>query len=210
VRTQAELLALPPVLPPGADPLLSRMARFSTGREHLERRAAVLAVLPEPAPVATAVATRVTALLPATGWWDAMEAAREVPAAALHDALDDVEEVPAQSILFQTRDATAALIGGALITGLDTGAAVAQALRDLPVVSTLRRDGADTIVVDLERTPFGAGPHACPGQELALALAESFVDAVRNAGWTVVADQRIEWDPRPNLRLPVQLLLERH
>lgn len=60
-------------------------------------------------------------------------------------------------ILVQACDATAALIAGHAVP-----------------VSATRRIGPDgrEITVDLTDLPFGAGRHACPGRDHALALAE--------------------------------------
>lgn len=95
-------------------------------------------------------------------------------------------------LLVQTYAATATLIGSAAATGAASGdSAVAQALRDTPPVRGTRRmavadarlDGrpvtAGTVVpVDLTTTPFGAGPHECPGADLAVAIAAGVVDAL--------------------------------
>ena len=95
-------------------------------------------------------------------------------------------------LLVQTYAATAALITAARATGAPNGdSAVAQALRDTPPVRSTRRMAvADThldghritagsvIPVDLTKTPFGAGPHACPGADLAVAIAAGITDAL--------------------------------
>ncbi|TDQ01545.1 cytochrome P450 [Labedaea rhizosphaerae] len=97
-------------------------------------------------------------------------------------------------LLVQTYAATAALIRAALATGASSGdSAVAQALRDTPPVRSTRRMAvADThldygtvragtvVPVDLAAMPFGAGPHACPGADLAVAIAAGAVDALLN------------------------------
>jgi hypothetical protein len=99
------------------------------------------------------------------------------------------------SLLVQTCQASATLIEAAVATGAATGDdAVAQVLRDAPPVPRTRRvavvdtrvDGravatGTTVQVDLAQAPFGAGPHECPGQEIAVAIAAAAVDSVRRA-----------------------------
>jgi hypothetical protein len=65
------------------------------------------------------------------------------------------------------------LRGAALIERAGAGP-VAAVLRDDPPVPATRRRRPDgeIVLVDLRDAPFGAGPHACPGREHALALVE--------------------------------------
>lgn len=56
---------------------------------------------------------------------------------------------------------------------------------------------------------FGAGPNACPGSAHARALATGVLSAVRGGGWRAVPGQRVHYEPRPNLRLPASVLMER-
>jgi cytochrome P450 len=56
---------------------------------------------------------------------------------------------------------------------------------------------------------FGRGRHACPGHAVAAALASGVLDAFREAGWQAVPGQSVGYEPRPNLRVPHQLLLAR-
>lgn len=109
----------------------------------------------------------------------------------------------AVGLLVQAHEATAGLIGAALLAlarGAAAGAeaAVGHAARhDPPVHNTRRfviRDGViagqsvgagDTILVVLAAAPelgFGAGGHACPGERLARAMARAAVEATLAAG----------------------------
>ncbi len=144
----------------------------------------------------------------------------------------DERVVAAASLLFQARDATAALIGAALLSGADEDDdAVARALRGQPPVQTTRRTaladvelggvtvprGATVWVVlaaaevgrpEIPAT-FGGGRHACPGAAPAAALARGVVAGLFAAGWRPVPGQGAGYEPRPNLRLPTQVLLQR-
>jgi hypothetical protein len=73
-------------------------------------------------------------------------------------------------LLVQAYAATGALVRAAVERGGDGEDSVRAVLRDDPPVRFTRRGGA---LVDLASAglPFGAGPHACPGQEHAVALA---------------------------------------
>ncbi|HEU5472338.1 MAG TPA: oxidoreductase [Actinophytocola sp.] len=81
-------------------------------------------------------------------------------------------------LLVQACAATAGLAGAALRRPeADADAAVAAALRDDPPVRITRRvrDGR-TVLVDISALPFGSGPHACPGQPHAVAIAAGIVE----------------------------------
>ena len=56
---------------------------------------------------------------------------------------------------------------------------------------------------------FGGGPHACPARMAATALARGVVGAILDGGWRPVPGQPVGYEPRPNLRIPVSVLLER-
>jgi cytochrome P450 len=102
-------------------------------------------------------------------------------------------------VLVQACDATAGLIGNAAVSGCT----IAETLRDDPPVRATRRlvDGSVRLVA-LTGVPFGAGPHACPGQEHAIAIACGVLDAL--AGWRVVVDE-VAYEPSPTLRMPSTL-----
>jgi cytochrome P450 len=164
------------------------------------------------------------------------EAATQLCAVLGRLPLSSEEEIAAAaSILFQARDATAALIGAAVLAPApgeagQTAVRVESALRrEAPVQCTRRAAAADTTIGAAfipggsavwifvaaaeigNGTPatFGSGPHACPGGPAATAIAREVVTALDAGGWRPVAGQRMEYEPRPNLRLPRQVLVSR-
>ncbi len=205
-----EGLALP--MPAQDHRYLARMARFVDGPEHAARRAEVLAALPTTSGLEDA-ALRMAAAR-AVGQVDVVPIAREVPVAVLGAALgvgDLTTEIGAlcekgtvhgalpriavTSLLFQCRDATAALITNALADGVPVQEATS-------VVLTRRAAGRWVL---LEGAPFGAGAHACPAQEHALALARGVVSAF--------AEHEVEMrgpnEKRLNIRMPSSLMMRR-
>ena len=194
---RAVLLDSPPYLPPGdggpTDRFRRATARFSTGPAHAARRAGVDAVLArlDPADLRERAATTgdaVAALLAGlglagelTGWVPRIAAvyqggaADDEVAAALE--LVTVEEL---TVLVQACAATAALARAAVDLPGTPEEAVAAALDPPPVPATRRvlPDGS-VVSVDLTGTPFGAGPHRCPGEPHALALAAGLVERWR-------------------------------
>jgi cytochrome P450 len=271
-------LVVPPSAPdPRAQVLLAKTARFSEGREHLERRAAAQALMPHPARAReTARLLTRHAIADAGPFLDAMPVAWHVPVAALasclgipRDAVDRVaalvgllcdasapsllprrpgdglgevtDELAAISavacgspgagaaavgLMFQARDATAGLVGSALLRAGDHDSperTVEETLRrDAPVQATTRgRAGtgdppvlawvvlaAGDATLGIAPT-FGRGRHACPGHAVAAALASGVLDAFREVGWQAVPGQSVGYEPRPNLRVPLQVLLAR-
>jgi cytochrome P450 len=150
----------------------------------------------------------------------------------------DADQVAAAiSILFQARDATAALIGSAVLArpagGPDRRSAaqrVDDVLRlDAPVQCTRRTATTDTelggaavpagapvwiFVATAERgsgmpATFGTGPHACPGAAHAAAIARQVVTVIDAEGWRPAPAQHVEYEPRPNIRVPVHVLVAR-
>ena len=105
------------------------------------------------------------------------------------------------SALFQAHDATAAYIAGAL----QHGSTKATLQAHPPVLSTSRADaaGAQT-VVSLRGIPFGSGPHACPGRDIALALGAGVLRALQQRSFALTP-VKVELMPRSNLELPVRL-----
>lgn len=83
-------------------------------------------------------------------------------------------------LLVQACDATAGLVRNAMrrpATG-DPAETVADTLReDPPVRATRRMRDGETVAVELVALPFGAGPHACPGREHAVAIACGIVES---------------------------------
>jgi cytochrome P450 len=53
---------------------------------------------------------------------------------------------------------------------------------------------------------FGAGAHACPGRSLALEIAAGVLRAVMERGARMVGG--VVYEPRPNLRIPTELVVE--
>jgi cytochrome P450 len=93
------------------------------------------------------------------------------------------------SVLYQTMDAKAALISTRVV-------AVATATTAVPAVPRTRRRASvdvevgghrfgagDELSIELGAVglPFGAGPHACPGRELAVAIADAVVAEIDTA-----------------------------
>ncbi len=176
---------------------------------------------------------------------------RELPAGAADAAADELAALFARcldsadpellaaaiSILFQARDATAALIGTAVLGGpgdpgdpRSPGRRVEQVLRhDAPVQCTRRTAAADAGLADVtvpagsavwiflataERgsgapATFGSGPHGCPGAAHATAIARQVIAVIDAEGWRPVRPQRVDYEPRPNIRVPVRVLLTR-
>jgi cytochrome P450 len=125
------------------------------------------------------------------------------------------DEVTAARIglLVQTCDATAGLIGNAVLTMLRADRRadeiVAGTLRWDPPVRATRRLAAGTVVtIDLEASgfPFGSGHHRCPGREHAVAIAEGVIEAVRGCR---LVEPYLEYEPSPVLRIPARLVLSR-
>jgi cytochrome P450 len=56
---------------------------------------------------------------------------------------------------------------------------------------------------------FGTGPHGCPGAAHATAIARQVVTVLHAEGWRPVAGQRIDLEPRPNLRVPARVMVSR-
>ena len=55
---------------------------------------------------------------------------------------------------------------------------------------------------------FGAGPHACPAAVHAVALARGVLAGPGAAGWRPVVGQDVQYEPRPNLRMPAAVLVQ--
>lgn len=144
-------------------------------------------------------------------------------------AVLDERNVNLLAVLFQARDATAALVLVAASRLLDgtarvvTVADVLAADRAEPVLHTTARRTVTDLTLGTVTLPagsevvvalgaatragidgtasFGAGAHACPGRDLALAIAAGMLTALGRRGARV--DRPIGYEPRPNLRVPV-------
>ncbi|MBK5223500.1 MAG: hypothetical protein JJE52_11625 [Acidimicrobiia bacterium] len=129
----------------------------------------------------------------------------------------DESAVALVAVLFQAMDATAALIAQMLVSPH----APALVLTNRVTVAAMRIGGADLragarIVIALGAATaasgcdrsFGRSVHRCPGEALARAIADGFVDAVRASGRTLAdGAEDLTWETRPNLRLPAALHL---
>jgi hypothetical protein len=206
LRLRAEILTCI-VLDEAPLDVMSRVARDVPVRVLAES-----AGLPEPD--VAAVRTIAAAYL-------AGEATAETDAAvaALVAAFGGVpDELTAASIglLVQACEATAALIGNALADGPSGSACVdiaAQLRDDPPVKATIRiaatgiagtclRPG-DRARIELDGShPFGAGPHACPGREQAIAIAIGVCEALLRVQ---PSKDPIAYEALENLRIPARI-----
>lgn len=120
-----------------------------------------------------------------------------------------VEPVAPVSILYQNFDATGALLPNAVraafaVTGPPaTGHTVRVAEEPLRIGEHELTEG-EAVLVDLEHMRWGAGPHACPGQDLATAIVAGAVRAIVDAKYVFEAS-RVEVDDQ---NVPVQFVLE--
>jgi cytochrome P450 len=124
-------------------------------------------------------------------------------------ALTGFDPVSVVSVLYQTHDATAALVVETIL------ARQRRSIRKPAVTQTRRVATADTIicgtsiksgthiVLDLAATglEFGAGPHACPGRPLAEAIVDGIIAAVDSAGFVVIDDPAADDSSRPTTML---------
>lgn len=101
-----------------------------------------------------------------------------------------IDPVAAVSVLYQNHDATAGLIGSMADTSRPAPAgatvreaAVATAIGDMEIVA------GQQISIDLTDMTYGTGAHACPGQELALAIADGVVSAISSGQEPLASDQ---------------------
>ncbi|WP_433338677.1 hypothetical protein [Spirillospora sp. CA-294931] len=164
--------------------LRANVARFSDGPAHTRRRRliddllAALTVVPRPGADPTATLLAALGLPPelaadvdtiATAYHPHQPATREADTAVerLATACGGHDEQAAAKIcvLVQAHAATRALI-----TQLRSGG------EGPPVPVTRRVDPhGRTVEVDLTEAPYGAGPHACPGRDLAQRLARAAI-----------------------------------
>jgi cytochrome P450 len=134
----------------------------------------------------------------------------------LTDVLGPAEPEPLANLiglLEQACDATAALIGNALINAdpedNNTDELIARTLAEDPPVRRTRRLAPDgtPVTLDLSTCTFGAGRRPCPGEAQARALAAGVLDAILET--CDLADQPLSYVPSPNLRMPAEFLVSR-
>jgi hypothetical protein len=115
---------------------------------------------------------------PSSGASDA--ATGRLHAACAHHA----DPVAAVSILYQNHDATASLIEAEVAGAFNGGPGLVGAATKRVAASAVTLDEAelavgDEVTIDLAGMPYGSGPHQCPGQRLAEAIARGVVEALR-------------------------------
>lgn len=194
----------------GMDRLRRSVSRFSTGRDHAQRRTVIEAVLAEVDPDALRVATRrlaaadpappvvprvpLTALAGALGAREPATVAALVPPVAAaylpgSAAGGPGADAAADELLGRLGAARAAVLVQSCLpvtawvrTALDRGITLDEVLATAPPVpaTTRWRDG-ETVTVPLDGIPFGEGPRRCPGVAHARALAEGVLAALRPA-----------------------------
>jgi cytochrome P450 len=131
----------------------------------------------------------------------------------------------AVAVLAQACEATAGLIGNALVLAGEAAAVpgpvealLEEAVRRASPVRALRRvsPGGDPVTLDLEAATedsgpgdapltFGGGPRRCPGEAEARALAAGVLEGVL-PGWRAA---EVVWADTPGLRMPLRLEVAR-
>jgi cytochrome P450 len=128
------------------------------------------------------------------------------------------------ALMQQAQDATAGLLGNAVRAALasgtdeDAGETVARTAHQDPAVHNTRRFAAEPLELGGERMaagdalvlvlvpacPFGAGPHACPGERIALQVATSALRTLQSLGPLAQVFGALRgYRPLPNARIPV-------
>lgn len=181
------------------------MARFSSGQEHSRRRGYTERMISGiDGEVAQAMAAEATRKAAGAGVVDVVPLARAVITSVLEELLGEADSDPEiaanrAGIVLQARDATAGLIANALLHNTS----LAETLREhSPVINTRRMVAGEEVVVDLRGQPFGGQPRPCPGQELALALADAILEVLRTGEPQPFDGVYEDW---PNMRIPARL-----
>lgn len=215
--SMAQMLGIAAERADALTPLLRALAKgFAPAADDAATLAAHEAALALQALIAAAAPSSLLRAIQAEGWNDA---------AALQANL--------AGLIWQSFEATAALLGNGLVAlardaelarrmrerDADWAALLRQVCRiDAPIQQTRRfapqamevagtelPAGACIIVVlsGAGTSTFGDGPHACPGQDLALLIARSALQQALHSGmaWPAVDDLRYE--PAANLRAPI-------
>lgn len=135
---------------------------------------------------------------------------------------NDIEIIASRiSLIFQTSDACAAMVGNALVTLaslIDTrdvnGADVVQASMQIrvPIRNTSRFRNDEAVVIDLESAhhkephqdwTFGFGPHSCPGRSIATSIAIACIEAViARPPFDLSSIRNVGWEDLPNAWIP--------
>lgn len=189
------LVPTTPPAPTGVAWLRSSVARFSNGATHERRRALAVAELAAIDPDDL----RAVSLERGTGPVEVLAEALGLPPTIADDIAviaksyqphttitpeadqatarlvrilgsDDERAANLIALLVQACDATKALVENTLTNRADP---------PVPITRRIAPDGT-TVEIDLTDTPFGAGPHACPGRLHALAIADGLVQARRD------------------------------
>ena len=129
---------------------------------------------------------------------------RGIPATALSDAatirllqscsVGRFNPITVASLLYQTFDATAALIIETILARhrhAVRAAAVTRTMRAATAdvaIGEITLSAGDTVVLDLAATglEFGAGTHECPGRLIAETIVDAVVNSIDLAGFAVV------------------------
>jgi hypothetical protein len=160
--------------------LRAHVARFSSGEDHRRRRALAAQIIAD-ARGATGGGGPTRSLLRAMGLPQERVDDVALVAAAYqpHTPQSDAADAAADRLVIACggRTEAAAARVGVLVQAHAATLALVERHRsgsDAPPVPTTRRIAPDgrEVAVDLRDAHFGRGPHRCPGEELALRLAE--------------------------------------
>ena len=192
-------------VPPGAPAGFDAFARFTNGPRHAELRAEVV--------------DRISGLQVEDPPMSLNDLDSFIENFALYALVRDVRSHVKGDILFQSFDATRALIGNALVAlaadpTLTPQAAVDYAVRyDPPVHNTRRTIAADiefygakfrrddTVLVVLVGATFGSGAHACPGDAIARKIAEMAISRIVLG--RALPGPPTKYVDKPNVRIPL-------
>lgn len=150
-------------------------------------------------------------------------AARALMEQGEREGLPRVRAANRIALMQQALDATAGLLGNAIVAALaggdeDAHTLMARVARTDPAVHNTRRfaaadlelggqriaAGDGLVLVLVPSSPFGAGAHACPGERIALQLAAAALQTLRLAGPLARTFGSVRgYRPLPNARIPV-------
>lgn len=101
------------------------------------------------------------------------ESAERLLAACAHHP----EPVAAVSILYQNHDATAGLVQSEMRKSFSPATTRRIATTSM-AIGDLELDAGDEVTIALDGIRYGSGPHRCPGQALAEAIASGIIESV--------------------------------